>query len=147
MSVSGNANEIYKSDAALRLVGWTSTGRELIVKSVESKQELSSSPLDVKLFKIPIAGGEPQSLTTLKSAYFNNIRLSPDLRSIVFVSRPATNDTIQIIGLADKTPRTVIESNDSRVYFSSLAFSPDGKNVYYGKQANWRVITTVNNFK
>jgi Tol biopolymer transport system component len=147
MLTNGKADEIYKSDAALRLLGWTQTGRELIVKSVESKQEISTSPVDIKLLKVSIASGEPQSLMTLKSAYFNNIRLSPDHRSIAFVSRPATNDAIQTIGLADKAPRTVIESNDPRVYFSSLAFSADGKNVYFGKQANWRVITMVNNFK
>ncbi|HTK36966.1 MAG TPA: protein kinase [Pyrinomonadaceae bacterium] len=144
---NGNAEEIYRSEAALRIMGWAQTDNELIVGSVDKKLELSPFPVDVNLLKVPVSGGQAQPITTLKAAYFNNIRLSPDRRSIAFVGRPTDNDTIQIIGLSDKTPRTVTQSNDSRVYFSSLAFSPDSKSVYYGKQANWQIISMVNNFK
>jgi hypothetical protein len=45
------------------------------------------------------------------------------------------------------TAKTLISSNDARVYFSSLSFAPDGKTIYYGKQANWQVISMIDNFK
>jgi len=143
----GKAGEIYKSNDSLRLLGWTPSGQELIVKSVELKKEISAVPVDVKLMKIVVTGGQPQPLMDLKAAYFNNIRLSPDRRSVAYVSRTTNNDSIQVVNLADKHSRTVTESNDSRVYLSSLAFSSDGKTLYFGKQANWHVVSMVNNFK
>ncbi|HTK26009.1 MAG TPA: protein kinase [Pyrinomonadaceae bacterium] len=144
---NGNAEEIYRSDGALRIMGWAQTGNELIVTSVENKQELSPFPVDVSLLKVSAAGGQAQPIATLKAVYFNNIRLSPDSRTITFVERPDGSDTIRIMSLADRTQKTVTQSNDSRVYFSSLAFSPDSKSLYYGKQANWQVISMVSNFK
>jgi Serine/threonine protein kinase len=70
MLTNGNANEIYKSDAALRLMGWTPTGNELIVKSVESKQEISPLPLDVRILKIPVAGDSGATANYTQSSVF-----------------------------------------------------------------------------
>ena len=147
MFANGKTSEIYKSSSAVRLMGWTPSGHELIVKSVESKREISTVPVDVKLLEIPVAGDRPKSIIDITAAYFHNIKLSPDRRTIAYVSRPANNDMIQTVSLADKRQRTVIESNDPRVYYSSLAYSPDSKALYYGKQANWHVVSMVSNFK
>jgi len=40
-----------------------------------------------------------------------------------------------------------LTSSDPRVYFSSIAWSPDGKTIYYGKQSSWTVFSMLENFK
>lgn len=142
-----NARQIYESESVLRLVGWSQTGRELIVKSVERNKDLSLLPDEIDLFRFALDDGSTRTIGKLKAAYFRNIALSPDRKAIAFVTRQAGSDSIQIFPSTGGTTKTLISSNDARVYFSSLAWSPDGKILYYGKQANWQIISMVDNFK
>jgi eukaryotic-like serine/threonine-protein kinase len=143
----GRAQQIYQSEAALRLVGWSASGSELIVKSVEKSKFLSLVPGAVNILQVALEGGAAKPITALEAAYFQNIALSPDRKTLAFVSRQNGSDTIQILPSTGGTTKTLISSNDARVYFSSLVFAPDGKTLYYGKQANWQIISMINNFK
>jgi serine/threonine protein kinase len=143
----GQARQIYQSESALRIVGWSPSGRELIVKSVEKSAELALVPGGVSLMQVALNGGPARPIAKLETTYFQNIALSPDRKTFAFVTRKSGSDTIQILPSTGGTARTLISSNDARVYFSSLAFAPDGKTLYYGKQANWQIISMINNFK
>jgi Tol biopolymer transport system component len=99
------------------------------------------------IIEVPAAGGNTREIASLNSAYFMNGVLSPDGKTLAFVSRAETGDAINVMPASGGMPKKLIESSDPRVYFSSLAFSHDGKTIYYGKQANWQVITSITNFK
>ncbi|HLM02875.1 MAG TPA: protein kinase, partial [Pyrinomonadaceae bacterium] len=146
----GKPRPFYISESVLRLVGWSASGRGLIVKSVDRSRDTSFLPGEVYLFEVGF-DGSIAGIANLDSAYFQNIALSPDRKTLGFVARQAGSDTIQIMSAASgggrATPKTLIGSNDVRVYFSSLSFAPDGKTIYYGKQANWQIISMINNFK
>jgi Tol biopolymer transport system component len=101
----------------------------------------------VSLFSIPIAGGTSRRLAQLETTYFQNIQLAPAGDQIAFVTRPEGADSLQVITAAGGPAKTIITSNDSRVYFSSLVWSPDGKTIYYGKQTSWSVLSMIDNFK
>lgn len=143
----GQARQIYQSESALLIVGWSPSGRELMVKSVEKNKEIAVVPVDVNLLQVALDGGPARPIAKLDATYFQNIALSPDRKTFAFVTRKSGSDTIQILPSNGGTPKTLISSNDARVYFSSLAFAPDGKTLYYGKQANWQIISVINNFK
>jgi hypothetical protein len=49
--------------------------------------------------------------------------------------------------IENPVPKTLVGNNESRVYFTDLVFAPDGKTIYYGKQANSQVISMITNFK
>lgn len=144
---NGNARQIYQSNFVLGLVGWSFSGNELIIKSVESNSDVQILPVEVNLFQLALDGNPPQLISKLKETYFQNIQLSPDRKTLAFVTRQNGEGTIQIVPSTGGVTKTVISSNDARVYFSSLVFAPDGKMLYYGKQANWQVISIINNFK
>lgn len=144
---NGNVRQIYQSNFLLGLVGWSLSGNELIIKSVESSGDIQKLPVEVNLFQLALDGSAPRSISKLKETYFQNIQLSPDRKTLAFVTRQNGEGTIQIIPSTGGAAKTVISSNDARLYFSSLAFAPDGKTIYYGKQANWQVISIINNFK
>ena len=145
---NGKSVQIFNSENQLRLLGWSESGRELILKSmVDYRGESVRPAAEVRLTALSTEGGEPRTLQTLKDVYFQGMKLSPDGRVVGFVSRANDSDEIQILNLTDGTPKAILTSNDTRVYFSSLAFSGDGKTLFYGKQAKWQVISLIDNFK
>lgn len=139
--------QIHQSDSVLRLVGWSPSGNEMIFKSVESDTEFQILPANVNIFQIALDSDVPHLLSTVKDVYFYNIQLSPDRKMLAFAARQNGNSVIQILPLTNETAKTLIGSNDDRVYFSNLSFASDGKTIFYGKQANWQVISMIDKFK
>jgi eukaryotic-like serine/threonine-protein kinase len=144
---SGRVALIFESSSALRLVGWANTGGELIVKSIETANDNQLIPSDVKLLSLPSTGLGGRPIAQLKAAFFHNIQLSPDRKFIAFAARKDGEGSLQVIPASGGDAKKILTSSDSRVYFSNLAWSPDGKTLYYGKQANWRVISMIDNFR
>jgi Tol biopolymer transport system component len=144
----GAARQIHQSDSVLGLVGWSQSGNELIVKSAEyGNNSAWKLPVEVSLLGLALDGSAPRRITKLKETFFQNIQLSPDRKTLAFVTRQDGNGTIHTISSTGGTAKTLISSNDARVYFSNLAFAPDGKTLYYGKQENWQKISMIDNFK
>jgi TolB protein len=143
--VDGKTREIYQTESIVGLVGWSKSGDELIVKSIPTAA--LNVPTDVNLFLISPRGGKEVPLATLKAAYFLNIQLSPTRDQIAFVTRQEGTDSLRLLPTNGSTTRTVVTSNDSRVYFSGLEWSPDGNSIFYGKQGHWSTLTMLDNFK
>ncbi|MDQ3748089.1 MAG: serine/threonine-protein kinase [Acidobacteriota bacterium] len=143
----GAARQIYQSDSFLGLVGWSPSGNELIVKSAGGASVVANLPVKVSLFGLSLNGNASRLITKLEETFIQNIQLSPDRKTLAFVTRQAGYGTIQTISSTGGTAKTLISSNDTRVYFSNLTFAPDGNALYYGKQANWQIISMIDNFK
>jgi len=131
----------------LGLVGWLRSGQELLVKSVPGKASLSPGPVDVSLFAISVRDGKQRPVAQLPVTYFQNIRLAPAADQIAYVTRQDGADSLQAIATTGGATKTIVTSNDPRVYFSAIAWSPDGKTIYYGKQSSWTVFSIIDNFK
>ncbi|MGI9065005.1 MAG: protein kinase domain-containing protein [Pyrinomonadaceae bacterium] len=142
----GKAQQIFQSDSTLGLVGWTPSGQELIVKSIASKTP-PKAPVDVSLMAVAITGGTPRLLAELKATYFANIQLAPARNQVAYVTRRDGVDTVEVIPAPGGAAKTIITSNDSRVYFAGLVWSPDGSALYYARQAGWSVLSMIDNFK
>jgi len=145
LASAGKGQQIFQSDSVLGLVGWSTSGQELIVKS--SPKSAPNVPVDVHLFSVDLTGGAPRSLAELKNTYFQNIQLAPARHQIAFVSRQEEADNLQLIPATGGAARTIVTSNDPRVYLSGLAWAPDSKTIYYGKQASWSMLSMIDNFK
>ena len=96
---------------------------------------------------VSVKTGQARELTVLKDAYFYNIFLSPDKGTIGFTSRASGNDNVWISPLEGGEPRKLTGNNDPRLYFSSLAWSPDGKTIYFGKQSRFTLLSMLINQK
>lgn len=142
----GTVRELYHADSIMRLVGWSISGGRLIVKSVATKVD-DPMPADFDVFELDPIDSKRLPLAALKTAYFQNVTISPDGKTLAFVTRSPSGDTIQTLTGSNAVPKTVVSSSDNRVYFLNLVFGPDGKTLYYGKQANSQVISMINNFK
>jgi Tol biopolymer transport system component len=143
----GETRPIYQSDSILRLVGWSAPGQQLIVKSGSGKSD-TGLPDDFQIFELDTRDSSFRPLAALKAAFFQNVVLSHDAKTLAFVSRTSSGDAIQTLTLSRPgSVKTITTSNDNRVYFSNLTFAPDGKTLFFGKQSNSQVISLVENFK
>jgi Tol biopolymer transport system component len=147
LSHDGKGQPVFQSDTALGLVGWSPSGHELIVKSVTGVTFAPNRPCDINLIAIPVISGPTRSLAELKDTYFHNIQLAPARNQIAFVTRQNNADTLQVIPATSGATKAVVASNDPRVYLAGLAWSADGKTIYYGKQASWTSFLMLEGFK
>jgi TolB protein len=141
----GQKRQIFQSASILGLVGWSQSGQELIVKSGPGQTGPSKAPVDVSLSGVSVRDGKPRSLAQLPATYFQNIKLAPAANQIAFVTRQEGADSLQVIAANGGVAKTIMTSSDPRVYFSAIVWSPDGKTIYYGKQASWTVFSIIDN--
>jgi serine/threonine protein kinase/Tol biopolymer transport system component len=146
LAKDGKGQQLFQSGSVLGLVGWTQSGHELIAKSISDKLP-PKTPVDVSLMVLAVAGGTPRSLAELKATYFANIQMAAARNQIAYVTRRDGADSLQVVPAAGGAPKTIITSNDSRVYFAGLVWSPDGKTLYFARQASWSVLSMIDNFK
>lgn len=130
----------------VRLLGWSKNEGELIYAVKKNEQTFTFTPPETLIQAISIKTGERRSLMTLKNAYFNNIYLSPDRTMIAFTSRLGGQDDIWISRL-EGAPRKLTGNNDPRLFYSSLAWSPDGKLIYFGKQIRFTMLSILTDQK
>ena len=139
------ARGVLKSQTFLRLLGWSADGEHLILATVKGKP--TPSPTEVYLVEVAVATGEQHPIEVLQSAYLYNIHLSADKNNIAFASHQDRKDNIWATPASGGKARKLTANNDPRLYFSSLSWSPDGKEVYFGKQSRFSLLSMITNFK
>ncbi|MEO8647737.1 MAG: protein kinase [Acidobacteriota bacterium] len=139
--------ELFLAESAVRLIGWTANGEGLLIQTAGAGKDASTLPAEVEIRELGLNGRPARSIAKLKDAFFHNTILSPDSRILAVVTHTPAGDTIQTMPAAGGVLRAIASSSDPHVYFSSLAFSNDGKTIIYGRQANWQIISAINNFK
>jgi len=117
----------------------------LIIKSIPNAA--LNFPTEVSLLAVSPRNNGQLPIASLKATYFLNIRLSPARNQIAYVTRQDGTDSLRLISINGSSTKAVIASNDSRMYFSGLEWSPDGNSIFYGKQGRWSTLTMLDNFK
>jgi Tol biopolymer transport system component len=148
-----NSKAILQSDTFVRLIGWAEGDKELILATFNSgisgakDRSSSTKPTEVGLIRVSPATGEQRPIAVLQSAYLYNIHLSADRRTIAFSSREDGKDNIWLIPSAGGQARKLTSNTDSKLYFSSLSWSPDSRAIYFGKQSRHSLLSMITNFK
>jgi Tol biopolymer transport system component/tRNA A-37 threonylcarbamoyl transferase component Bud32 len=145
--VSANTSRpVFQSESFLRLLGWSEKENELFL-ATQNDKEPTELTAEVRLIAVSIDSGQQRPIATLPSAYPSNIYLSWDRRVIAFTSRQDGKDNLWIIPVSGGAPRKLTANKDPRLYFSSLAWSPDGKAIYFGKQSRYSLLMMLTNLK
>jgi Tol biopolymer transport system component len=71
----------------------------------------------------------------------------PDRELLAFTSRQDGKDNIWIIPANGGRARKLTNNNDPKLYFSNLAWAPDGRAIYFGKQSRYSQLSMIPNFK
>lgn len=137
--------KIFESNEAIRLLGWSENGEELIFALKKEGNAFTMNPPEVPVHTVLTKTGQSRLLTTLNDAYFYNIYLSPDKKQIVFTSRTSGKDDVWLTALEGGKPRRLTNNNDPRLYYSSMVWTPDGKSLFFGKQTRFTLLSMLIN--
>jgi Tol biopolymer transport system component len=135
------ARTVFERPAALRLLGWSHSGREVLIASNNNK----STPGAVDIIRASTVVNIEPKISRLESAYAMSVQLSPDGKMLAFTSRKDGKDNIWVCPTNGREAKKLTENSDPKRYLGSLAWSPDGKSIYYDRQSRWNTISTLNN--
>jgi Tol biopolymer transport system component len=116
------------------------------VKEIAAAGKTVNSPTDVNLFAVAIRDGKQRSIGTLKTAYFQNIKLAFARDQLAYVAKQEGADNLFVMPATGGAARSILTSSDQRVYLGAIAWSADGKTIYYGKQSSWTLFSMIDNF-
>jgi serine/threonine protein kinase len=135
---------IVSETSFIRLIGWSSENEVLLVSADGGTIGL---PPEISLIKVETATGRKREVTKLKDVYLFNLHLSPDKKTIAFVARREEKDDLWIMPVGGGEARKITANNDSRLYFSSLEWSPTSNAIFFGKQLRYSLLSMLTNFK
>ncbi len=137
---------IVSENPFIRLIGWSQSGNELILASVKGSGT-SNLLTEVSSLNVEIATGKTRQINVLKDTYLYNIHLSPDKKTFAFASHRDGKDNIWTMQATGGEAKRVTNNNDSRLYFSSMAWSSDGSSIFFGKQLRYSMLSMLTNFQ
>jgi serine/threonine protein kinase len=145
-----NSKIVAQSETFQRLLGWSESGKELILAAVKDKDP-KGAPTEVTIIQVDTESGERRETAKLESTYLYNIYLSADKKMLAYVAKKDGGDNIWTMrasgGANAAAPRKITSNNDPKLYFSSLSWSPANRVVYFGKQTRYSLLSAVTNFK
>lgn len=136
--------EIFSTNESLRLLGWSASGSELFFETTSGA--MKSSPLDVNLWRVSIKG-EALIIGTFNNIYAKSMSLSADGKMVAYTSRQNDKDNIFIAATNDGNEKKITVNGNTHLFFGSLAWSPDGKTVFFDKQEEINTFSMFENFK
>jgi eukaryotic-like serine/threonine-protein kinase len=121
--------------AAIR--DWSPDGQVVIVQ-----QQNSSTGMDV--MSLPV-GEKPQSLTPLLNSQFDEIlpRLSPDGRWLAYISNESGRGEVYVVPFPSRGGRWQISNNGVTMGVPGIAWSRDGKQLYFRDAAGGLMVVDV----
>ncbi len=136
--------EIFLTTESVRLLGWSASSRELFLETAAGV--MKSNPLDIKLLQVSV-NGENYAFGIFKNIYAKSMSLSADGKMVAYTSRQDDKDNIFIAAITDGKAKKITTNGNSNLYFGSLAWSPDGKTIFFDKQEEINTISMFENFK
>lgn len=138
---TGATTGVHESARITRLIGWTADNASLIV--AEADKENDPLPPQTKIVRFVVGGGAETLIVSLQNNYFYNIFLSADRKQIAYAARDQNLDDLWVIPVTGGVPRKLTRNNDTGLYFSRLAWLPDGSGVVFGKQTRFSLLSMM----
>ncbi len=127
----------------MRLIGWLAGDRELLYATMNRPGGMAA-PTEVELLAVNADSGAQRTVAKLAETYLYNIQLSADRQTIAFAARRTGKDDLWLMPASGGAARKLTANQDPRLYYSGLAWSPDGQAIYFSKQLRhgWLAMLT-----
>ncbi|MBK9156111.1 MAG: serine/threonine-protein kinase [Chloracidobacterium sp.] len=135
--------QVYESKQSFRLLGFGQGGTSLLFARVADTSGTGAVSKSVDILSVPIAGGAEKKIATLENTYLANIHLCRDGRVVAFVTKEGDVTTLCTIPASGGSVQKILEENDPKIMFSSLALSNDGQSIVFGKQTRTNLLSML----
>ncbi|MEN3334354.1 MAG: eukaryotic-like serine/threonine-protein kinase [Blastocatellia bacterium] len=133
------AKPLVQLNANIHLLGWSPDDQELLFA-----QNLQKG---ISLWRVSVVTGKQSLVARVPSAKYYNVHLSPDRRLVAYVSDEDGEDNLRVIPAGGGMERQLTANKAPHLYFSTLAWSPDSRAIYYGKQSRYSLLSMITNFR
>jgi len=140
----GRSKEIFSTTSSVRLVGWSPSGKDVFVETTDGPMKIG--PLDVNIVQISLTG-KSKAVASLQDVHADTMTLAVDGATVAFVARRSDKDDVWIMSLDSGRNRKITNNGNTRIFFASLAWSPDSKTIYFDSQEQINTISMFENFK
>lgn len=130
--------ELFSTDASLRFLGWSESDDKMLFEMHDGA--MVSDPIDIELLEVSIFG-ETKIVNSLEKISALSMALSPDRKNVVFVKEEGGKDNIYLTAVNKNDVKKLTNNTYSYTLFGSLAWSPDGKTVYFDRQERVNTIS------
>ena len=134
---------IFESKDDIRFLGIENGGKDAVVAVVPISKVFTPTPESIFIYLVSLETGASSKVNTLSGAYSHNIHLSPDGKSIAFVSRREKVTEIWTVPVRGGVPRKLIVENDPKTFISNLSWSPDGRSIVFGRQSQNSLLSML----
>ena len=138
---------LFQAGGIVRLLGWTTSGQELLIALTPENQMRTVSAQPVQVLALSLTGQAPRTICLLPPANLFSTVLSPDGKWLAFTSQENERDNLWLVATTGGKPRKVTASVEPRLYLSNLEWAPNGRELYYGRQATWNQLLLIDRFK
>ncbi len=136
---------IFESSEQMRFIGFANGGAEAVVVNRNNAKNLAAVAESVQVRIVNLRSGSVSDGPLLQNVYMNNIHLSPDGKTIAFVSRQDERSALFALPIRAGTPKQLIVETDPKILYSTLEWSPDGRSIVFGKQTRTNLISMLSN--
>ncbi len=136
---------IFETNEQFRFLGFGSGGNDAIIAQRPDPADRTAVPATTRIIARSIESGTERPIRMLESAYFNNIHLSRDGRAIAYVTRKNDGSSLWTAPIVGGAAKQLMTENDPKVLISSLAWSPDGRSIVFGKQTRTNLLSMLSN--
>ena len=134
---------LFDADRRFRFLGLSDDGNSAVVAHRSETMDTSQTPDATDVYLVSLKTGAKRTASSLGNAFFHNIHLSRDGKTVAFVSRKDNTTALWTVPVAGGTPKRVFVEDDPKVLISSLAWSPDGRTLVFGKQTRTNLISML----
>jgi serine/threonine protein kinase len=139
----GESRVLFESTALFRFLG--RNGDEFLIAERVDPNEITAIAKNLRIIAINSNTRSSRDVMMLKDAYFQNIHLAPDARTLAYVTRAQDMSAVWLIPIKGGQGRKLLEENDPKILISTLTWSPDGGSIVFGKQTRTNLISMLSN--
>ena len=126
-----------------RFLGLANGGKDAIISQKADLADLTATPKSTTVYSLSLQSDARSRVNTIANAYFHNTHLSRDGSLVGFVSRADDVTKIWTVNVNGGMPRELLIENDPKVLISSLAWSPDGRSIVFGRQTRTHLLSML----
>lgn len=140
---SVGSRTVFESTLDLRVLGTSASGDEIVIAQKAPAGNDLGSPAAIQVLSVSLSSGSASRVNSLPGAVLHNIHLSCDGQSVAYAAIQDGRYTLNSIPLQGGTPKELLTEKDPKFMISSLAYSPDGKEIIFGKQTRSHLLSML----
>jgi serine/threonine protein kinase len=137
----GNLFILRETNRFLHSLGWHNENNTLLI--AETEEVPGNAVQDAQVLQCSMESARCEPLIPLEKVFLPSLQLSPDARTLAFVTLINGSNNIVTYSLVTGQRRQLTNNTDTGIYYAGLRWMPNGQGLLFSKQTNFEVLTLI----